>query len=78
MNEYLKDNLILGDSLEIFFCWITLLSSILQPQLTILQKLRNSREKYIYCQVKIKIYSKFLQLCINDNMGCKFELSAWN
>ena len=25
MNEYLKDNLILGDSLEIFFCWITLI-----------------------------------------------------
>ena len=41
------------------------LSSILQPQLTILQKLRNSREKYIYRQVKIKIYFKFLQLRIN-------------
>ena len=54
------------------------LSSILQPQLTILQKLRNSREKYIYRHVKIKIYFKFLQLCINDNMGCKFELSARN
>ena len=24
MNKHLKDNLILGDSLEIFFCWITL------------------------------------------------------
>ena len=54
------------------------LSSILQAQLTILQKLRNSREKYIYRQVKIKIYFKFLQLCINDNMGCKFEPSAQN
>ena len=54
------------------------LSSNLQPQLTILQKLRNSREKYIYRQVKIKIYFKFLHLCINDNMGCKFELSARN
>ena len=52
------------------------LSSILQPQLTILQKLRNSREKYIYHQGKIKIYSEFLQLCINGNMGCIFKLSA--
>ena len=27
MNKYLKDNLILGDSLEIFFGWITLTHS---------------------------------------------------
>ena len=28
MNKYLKDNLILGDSLENFFGWITLLQGV--------------------------------------------------
>ena len=40
MNKYLKDNLILGDSLENFFGWITL------PAVMTFLKIDNFQERY--------------------------------
>ena len=41
-------------------------------------KMTELKKKYFDHQLRIKIYFKFLQLRINDVLGCRFELGAWN
>ena len=39
-------------------------------------KMKELKKNYFDRQLRIKIYFKFLQLRINDVLGCRFELGA--